>query len=492
MTLRSPKLIHRIARRVALVFVVVIGLLLTSLVATLRTFKQLSAAEREAAALDIAKHTGHNVAGLIREQYIHQAHTIISWNRSHVAHYQVAADAAREATARLLALPLTAAERAQATEIARLVSRVDRDFAEGILPAIDAGNRGLTHDLHEGTERRVDEVVSLSEGLNRKLEARAMDAAMEEERLGRRAAMLVIGCFALAICVTAVGWLVIGRSVLRRLSELRQGAVKLAAGDLAVRVPVRGSDEVADLASTFNEMAASLASHQHKLVHSQRLAAIGQVAAGVAHEINNPLGVILGYVTLLKRSNPPADGLHIIEDEVRQCQRIVQGLLELARPSSTFKKSVNLAELAREALERLLECGKLSTRKVASPPPGSNLFAVGDPSALRQVVTNLLENAVEATTETGSIAVDVREVGGVVELDVIDDGLGMMRDTLEQAFDPFFTTKAKGTGLGLAITHAIVSAHQGSITLSSQPGRGTRASVRLPRSTELSEGRSVS
>jgi signal transduction histidine kinase len=485
MTPRSPKPRHRIAHRVALVFVVVLGLLLTSLLATVRTFKRLSAAEREAAALDVAKHTGHRVAGLIREQYIHQAHTIISWNRSHIAHYKIAAEDAREATARLLALPLTAAERVQAREIAHLVSRVDEDFAQAILPAIDAGDRELTHDLHEETERRVDRVVSLSEGLNRKLEERAMDAALEEERLGRRAAMLVIGCFALAICVTGVGWVVIGRSVLRRLSELGQGALKLAAGDLAVRVPVRGSDEVADLASTFNEMAISLASHQQKLVHSQRLAAIGQVAAGVAHEINNPLGVILGYVTLLKRPNPPGDGLRIIEEEVRQCQRIVQGLLELARPSSTVTKPVNLSELTRDALDRLLECGKLSTRKVASPSPNSNLFAVGDPSALRQVVTNLLENAVEATTETGSIAVFVREVDGAVELDVLDDGQGMMRDTLEKAFDPFFTTKSKGTGLGLAITHAIVSAHQGSITLSSQPGQGTRALVRLPRSTEL-------
>ena len=471
---------RRIARRVALVFAVVLGLLLTSLIATLRTFNQLSEAEHEAAALDVAKHTGHKVSGLIREQYIHQAHTIISWDRSHVAHYQVAALEARKATLRLLALPLKPDERAQADEIAKLVARVDEDFGNEILPAVDANDRARVHELHERTEEHVDRVVSLSEALNRKLEARAMDAATVEEQLGRHAAILVIGCFALAIAVTGAGWFVIGQSVLLRLSELRRGALTLARGDLGARVPVRGSDEVADLAATFNDMAASLASHQERLVHSQRLAVLGQVAAGVAHEINNPLGVILGYVSLLKRADPPRDGLRIIEDEVRQCQRIVQGLLELARPAASRSDHVNVSELTREALERLLEGGKLANRKVRSPERGSDVFALGDASALRQVVSNLLQNAIDATTDDGSIDVSVRELDGHVELSVADDGAGIPDHTLRRVFEPFFTTKPTGTGLGLAITHAIVNAHDGSIELNSRPGKGTRAIVRLP------------
>lgn len=483
---------RRIAARVALVFLVVLALLITALVATLRTFGRLSVAEQQAAALDLAKHTGHNVAGLVREQYIHQAHTIIAGNRSHVEHYHHAAEAAREATQKLLGLPLTGDERAQASEIASLVARVDEDFAGQILPAIDAGNHDLVGELHERTEQHVDRVVNLSEALNRKLEARAMDASETEERLGRNAAVLVIGCFTLAIVVTAAGWLVIGQSILRRLSELRAGALTLAGGNLDARVPVRGNDEVAELASTFNEMAASLASKQETLVHSQRLAAIGQVAAGVAHEINNPLGVILGYVTLLQRPEPPRDGLRIIEDEVRQCQRIVQGLLELARPAGSRRDPVDVAELVRDTVERLQEGGKLAKRRVELARAESNSLAAGDASALRQVVSNLLQNAVDATEEDGAIHVQVREVANAVELQVSDDGRGMAEDTLLRAFDPFFTTKASGTGLGLAITHAIVSAHDGVITLTSRPGAGTHASVRLPRYATATESSGAS
>jgi two-component system, NtrC family, sensor kinase len=478
-TLRSRPA-RRIARRVAGAFVVVLGLLALSLIATVRSFRQLSAAETETATLDVAKHTGHNVAGLVREQYIHQAHSIIEWDRSHVDHYRVAADAAEKATKRLLALPLTDEERAQATQIATLVSRVDRDFSELILPAIDSGDRERVHQLHEQTAERVDRVVNLSEALNRKLEERAMDASVTEEQLGRHAAILVIGCFVLAIVVTGAAWLVIGQSVLRRLSELRHGALQLAGGHLDARVPVRGSDEVADLAATFNEMAVSLTNNQQKLVHSQRLAVIGQVAAGVAHEINNPLGVILGYVKLLGRPNPPSDGLRIIEDEVRQCQRIVRRLLDLARPIAAQRALVNLGELARDAVERLSESESLEQRTLHAPPARLDVYANGDASALRQVVGNLLQNAVEATSSSGSVTLRVRELGDTVELEVKDDGPGIPAAAIGKVFDPFFTTKPTGTGLGLAISHAIVAAHDGAIQLVSEPGEGTRAIVRLP------------
>ncbi|MFZ5894713.1 MAG: ATP-binding protein [Myxococcota bacterium] len=487
MTASSSLPPRRIARRVALVFLVVLALLGTALLATVRTFRQLSVAEQEAAALDFAKHTGHNVAGLVREQYIHQAHTIIAWDRSHVAHYQHAAEEAKQATLRLLAVPLIPSEQAEAQQIAALVDRIDRDFAQQILPAIDAGDHARVAELHEGTEQQVDRVVRLSEALNRKLEERAMEASAVEERLGRDAAVLVIGCFALAIVVTGAGWLVIGQSILRRLSDLRAAALKLASGNLDVRVPVRGTDEVADLASTFNDMAASLASKQESLLRAQRLAAIGQVAAGVAHEINNPLGVILGYVTLLQRPQAPPDGLRIIEDEVRQCQRIVQGLLDLAKPAGNRRDPVDLTELARDAVERLQEGGKLARRRVELPQLELSSLAVGDASALRQVVSNLLQNALEATADDGAIVVEARESNDAVELQVTDDGPGMSEDTRRKAFDPFFTTKATGTGLGLAISHAIVAAHEGAITLTSEPGKGTHAIVRLPRYTPVPE-----
>ena len=130
----------RIARRVAATFGIQLGLLAVALGVTLHTFRQLSVAEAEVLLLDAAKHSGHNVAGLVREQYIHQAHTIIAGDRSHVDHYRTAATEARKATEHLLSLPLTSDERGRASEISGLVRRIDEDFSNGILPAVDTGD----------------------------------------------------------------------------------------------------------------------------------------------------------------------------------------------------------------------------------------------------------------------------------------------------------------------------------------------------------------
>jgi signal transduction histidine kinase len=312
-------------------------------------------------------------------------------------------------------------------------------------------------------------------------------AALEmEESVRRQAVRVVLCCFGLALAVTVAAWLLIGQSILRRILELRSGALALAAGDLRARVAISGSDELAELGRTFNEMAASLQSNQEQLIQSQRLAILGQVAAGVAHEINNPLAVILGYVKLVGRSptlpHDAAEQLRIVEDEANQCQRIVQALLDLGRPMPTKRASINLTELASEAIDRLSETGKSGGRKLTSPMPDERAVVSGDPAAIRQVVSNLVLNAIEATEDSGSVAVTVVENDAWVELAVEDNGAGLPATARDRAFEPFFTTKSKGTGLGLAISQAIATAHHGSIELSPASGRGTRATLRLPRS----------
>jgi signal transduction histidine kinase len=471
--------------RLGAAFLAVLLLFALALAMTFHTLNRLADAERDVSMLDEAKHAGHAVAALVREEYIHQAHTIIEWNRSHLAHYEVAALQAREATARLLGMPLTGEERAQAREIGDLVTRIDTAFHVRILPAVDANDRERVHAWHEHTEAMVNRVVAVSERLNLSLERRAKAALEMETAVRHQAVRVVLGCFALAIAVTVAVWLLIGQSVLKRILALRNGALRLAAGDLRTRVAVSGSDEIADLSVTFNEMAASLENHQEKLVQSQRLALLGQVAAGVAHEINNPLAVILGYLKVLRKnaelSKDAAEQLRIAEDEAKQCQRIVQALLDLGRPVALRPSLVNLAELACEAIDRLSEAGKLDERKVAKPDLDRGAVVRGDPAALRQVISNLVLNAVEATGDSGSITVTVRPTGAELELEVRDDGRGLPPDVSERVFEPFFTTKAGGTGLGLAISQAIATAHHGKLELHSSPGRGTRACLRMPR-----------
>jgi signal transduction histidine kinase len=484
----AKELVSSLTVRLGASFAAVLVLFAVALFMTFSTLNRLADAEREVAQLDEAKHAGHAVAGLVREEYIHQAHTVIAWNRSHLDHYEVAARRAREATARLLKMPLTHGERRQAEQIQELEVRIDGDFHTKILPAVDARDAAGVHSLHEQTEAMVDRVVTINEELNGSLERRAMAALEMEERVRHYALRVVLCCFGLAIGVTVATWLLFGQSVLKRILELRKGALAVAGGDLRTRVVVSGSDEIAELSRTFNDMAASLESNQEKLIQSHRLAILGQVAAGVAHEINNPLAVILGYVKILGR-NPlvtgeAAEQLRIVEDEANQCQRIVQALLDLGRPVPSKRVAVNLSEVAREAIDRLAETGKLGQRRLTRPTLDERATLRGDPAALRQVVSNLVLNAIEATAESGVITVTVGVRGPSVELTVEDDGAGIAASARERVFEPFFTTKRGGTGLGLAISQAIATAHQGTLELEPAERRGTRARLRFPHSTE--------
>lgn len=459
---------------------------------TLATLDQLAVAEQRVAELEEAKHTGHYTAAIVREQYMHQAHTIINWDHSHLDHYEDVVRDTRRATERLRAVARTPAEKRRADEVARLANEVDLRFRRDLLPLIGRAERAGIRELHDETDRLVQRVVELNEELNREFERQTVDARADEARLRSRAEVVVLGCFALAIATAAAVGLIMTRSILRRISKLRAGATEIAKGNLDTRIEIQGNDEFTDLARSFNQMARDLAQHQEELVRSQKLATLGQVAAGVAHEINNPLGVILGYAKLLRRDTQVGgeadDGLRIIEDEARQCQRIVEGLLELARPVKLNTADVDVADLARDAIERLREAGKLDSLRVEPPVAGTRALACGDEAKLRQVISNVLVNAAEATQAAGSIRVDAENNGEDVLLRVTDEGAGIPSDIRARLFEPFFTTKPKGTGLGLAISQAIVDAHHGTIEIASETGKGTSVTIRLPKQARRTTG----
>ncbi|MDP1602638.1 MAG: HAMP domain-containing protein, partial [Legionella sp.] len=286
--------------RLTAAFMAVLALFGVALWIALSTFQRLGVAEAEVAELEDAKHAGHAVAAAIREQYIHQAHTIITWDRSHLGHYEDAARNTRAATRRLQEMAQSDEHRTRTLEIARLVAQVDEAFKTRVLPGVDANDKGAVARGHDETERLVGKVVQMSEGLNRELERFSMEARERERGMRERARLAFIGCFALAIALAALLGFVMIRSIRTRLGRLREGAANIARGDLSTQIRLEGSDEFSDLADAFNQMAADLQRHQDSAVRSQKLATVGQVAAGVAHEINNPLGVILGYLKLMR------------------------------------------------------------------------------------------------------------------------------------------------------------------------------------------------
>jgi signal transduction histidine kinase len=227
-------------------------------------------------------------------------------------------------------------------------------------------------------------------------------------------------------------------------------------------------------------MTAALKEHQQRLVESEKLAGIGHLAAGVAHEINNPLGVILGYTHLLERRADQAarEDLAVIREETLRAREIVEGLLDLSRPHTPAREPLDLRETCDEVVARLAESGLLRDVEIAVHGAAA---AEGDRAKVRQVLMNLVRNAAEAAGHGGRIEVTLSEDTTDARVAVADDGPGLDDAVRGRLFEPFFTTKERGTGLGLAISRAIARAHGGDLEASNGPAAGALFTLRLPR-----------
>jgi PAS domain S-box-containing protein len=235
---------------------------------------------------------------------------------------------------------------------------------------------------------------------------------------------------------------------------------------------------------------AELRRQQEALYRSEKLAALGMLAAGLAHEINNPIGIISSRIELMLAqtdseglSAEMREDLEMLQRNVRRVARIASGLLSFARQSPRERSPVDLNRVVQETLflaEAQLNRGGLAISTTLEPilPP-----LLGDAVALQQVALNLLQNAREALGGEGSVRIETRRLPDRpdrVALIVADDGPGMPPDVLARIFDPFFTTKAKGTGLGLALCYGIIQDHRGTIDVESEPGKGTRFTLTFP------------
>jgi signal transduction histidine kinase len=335
-----------------------------------------------------------------------------------------------------------------------------------------------------------------------------MDAAQRyaDERV--RASIILMVSLSLAMVVAAVALSIAQhRAVMLPLQTLRDSAQKLAARDFSKRCPTGGDREFSELATDFNLMAdelqdfyknleAKVAVKSKELVRSERLASVGFLAAGVAHEINNPLNIISGYAELsLKRlaesTGPGAiaeaeQALSVIRDEAFRCKEITAKLLSLARSGDGHREDFSLTHVAEDVTGMLVALKNYRDRRVEVRLDKADPLVVhGSPNEIKQVILNLAVNALEAVKPgVGTISIDGLREGSWVELRVSDNGRGMSADILDRVFEPFFTDKrggGTGMGLGLSITHAIVEGHGGQIRAESEGvGRGSRFVVRLP------------
>ena len=320
-----------------------------------------------------------------------------------------------------------------------------------------------------------------------------------EQRSGAMGGLLLLLSGASLATLGTLAWL-LSRRVLQPVAALRAAAVRLGRGERDVVVPTRHADELGDLAVTFDRMAARLRqSHDdleqrvearsREVLRTAQLAQLGTVAAGIAHEINNPLASIVACADgLLRELDGPADRrgdpreyLQILQREAMRARDITMRLLRFARDDEPRCEPVHLAHEATEVgalfAHQLADAGvRLQLVGAADCPP-----VLGDAAAWRQVWFNLLRNALDASPRGGTITVGFDRVDDELCCRVEDDGPGVPTALQDRVFEPYFTTKSpgSGTGLGLAIVHRIVTAHRGRIEC--QRGhRGARFLIHVP------------
>jgi two-component system NtrC family sensor kinase len=299
----------------------------------------------------------------------------------------------------------------------------------------------------------------------------------------KRVVVIALVCLLLAGVIA----LPIARFIFRPIDELVQANRRLAEGDMGVRVHAPGNGELAVLGRSFNHLAETLHRTQEELLHKEKLASMGQLAAGVAHEINNPLGSILLFADTLYQeageNDPRREDLRMIVQETLRCKKIVADLLNFARQQDILAQECDLHEILEQAI------GSVSLRESFAKVNVVRKFAAdlpqiqADPSQLLQVFVNLLNNAADAMPAGGTLTLETRRVPDQgVEIVVADTGCGIPEGNLGKLFTPFFTTKpvGKGTGLGLSIVYGIIKMHRGQIGVKSEEGRGTAFTVTLP------------
>ncbi len=344
--------------------------------------------------------------------------------------------------------------------------------------------------------------------------------ADEEKALYHATLGVTSGTVAFSLCMAAAFFLLTSRA-LRPLTDMTRLSTEISLGRYGETLPVPGEGEVADLAFAFNRMSVSLKQamreisdwnrlleirvdektqelekiHRH-MVEVEKLAAMGQLAAGVAHELNNPLSGIMGYseiaLELFKERPPekvtPQEVAKMItyfghiEELTQRCRGIILDMLKFARQHTEEFREIQLSEVVRQTLvflDKQLKRGKV---KVVADLPEELPFVKGNGLQLQQVFTNLILNAAQAMPDGGTLEISTRKNGGVVEANFTDHGIGIPPEHFHRIFEPFFTTKpvGEGTGLGLSVSYGIIKHHGGDIRVSSEPGKGSTFTVILP------------
>jgi signal transduction histidine kinase len=383
----------------------------------------------------------------------------------------------------------------QADELTRELERY-----AGFMQAYAASSPSQSETL-EGEIRQVGKAIVTSAESIARAERLSLQASLDRHR------QVLLGSIVFLVAVAVGIGLLVSRRVARPLQRLEQDMAAVASGKL-IRLEQASTDrEIVSLTQVFNQVMRELELRQQQLLRAEKLAALGTLLSGVAHELNNPLSNISTSCQILLEEGETADPalrdelLGEIDAQTLRARNIVRALLDFARDRETRHEVLPLAPLVDETL-RFVK-GQVPTHVAVQIDIPAELNVFGDRQRLQQVFLNLIRNALEAVEGAGHVTLAARRClagqgapagkgllafgrcgsqGEAVDIEVRDDGHGIPSDLLPRIFDPFFTTKevGKGSGLGLFITFEIVEEHGGCIAVESEPGKGTAFHVRLP------------
>lgn len=300
----------------------------------------------------------------------------------------------------------------------------------------------------------------------------------------------------IGIIITVLVGMYFAKNIEFSIKELTDGTDAIKNGNLKHKIKTNSLDEIGRLANAFNEMTGHLMESQEHLVASEKLAALGTMAAGMAHEIKNPLVALRTFTQILPLKWDDAEFrgkfLAIVPAEIEKINKIAESLLKFGRPSKPEFKRININTILEEILELLENQFKKNNIRLTTKFTPET-FINGDSGQLSQAFLNIILNAIQAMPSGGEIIIK-SDIGEVIKLgqaktkgtptifvEITDNGPGIPEENLKNLFDPFYTTKESGTGMGLAITLRIIEEHSGSIKVRSQVGKGTTFLILLPQ-----------
>jgi len=310
--------------------------------------------------------------------------------------------------------------------------------------------------------------------------------------------LFIVSTAAIIIFLSTAVSLVMLKFVRKPLNRIVMNMARVEEGDLSVRMNADGTDEIGRLITSFNSMVEKLDSakreleqyHFQQMERADRLASVGEMAAGIAHEIKNPLTGIAAAITIIKDDFPPADPrteiVNEILEQIKRLDKTVNDLLFFGKPTPPEPTYTDLNAILKKTLMFASQHrgGKNITKQLHLQEDLPPVYV--DPKQIQQVFLNLILNAVQAMQDNGVLTISssetVRDGKTWIRVSIADTGPGIPEQILGKIFTPFFTTKAQGTGLGLAICHKLVSQHDGTISVTSEDGRGTVFTIDLPAS----------